>query len=292
MNTRTALLNPETPPAYEPISIGHTESDITATMNSFMEFLQLPYEERVKVVFVDESRPRTGVSGYQHKGHASPDGSRQQDNKHIFHMTQTLHETYGSHTRRLPHEARVFLRAAYSIHSALSAAAKRKYQELEGDIPGITNILFPPNGKNSNHTRFLAYQDAKRGMLASPHYDKGTGTIAVAESHGGLRVGYGPEDLKLLERSRFEPIFFPNYGYHQLAEMLGVDPTTRRAAWHDVIDTGDRVSEEVTRWSLIHFIDPAHIYLENTKEQTHTPIPWRGLGKLALRSDSQSFLAA
>lgn len=291
MSTHTALLNPERPPAYEPIAIDASESDIEATMDSFLAFLHLPYEERVKVVYLDESRPRTGKSGYEHKGSASPDGHHRQDNKHIFHMTEALHRTFYHQIWNQPRETRSFLQNAYALHHSLTAAAKQKYQELEDDMPGIANIHFPPDGTVANHTRFLGYQDAKDGLLAVPHYDKGTGTIAVAESHSGLRVGFGPDDLELLDRDRFDPIFFPSYGYHQLGEMLGARPT-RRAAWHDVVDTGERVSADVTRWSLIHFIGPAHIYLESTKEQTHTPIPWRGLGSLALRSDNKSFLAA
>jgi hypothetical protein len=123
--------------------------------------------------------------------------------------------------------------------------------------------------------------------LAQGHYDKSTGTIAVAESHGGLKVGYGPEDSLLVERNAYDPIFFPSYGWHQLAEITD-STTSLRAAWHEVEDTGERFNEATLRWALIFFINPANIYLESTQEQTHTPIPW--LGNTALRNDGKSFL--
>lgn len=288
----TIVQNPEKPTAYEPV-IYHTlqEADVQRSMQSFQYFLQLPLEQRVKIFHVDETKPRTGRSGYSYKGTNSPDGSARQDNKHIFHMTQDLERyfEYPSVTHKLPMEARMFMAEATRMHHQIIETAGRTYEKLESDLPGIYDIHFPYSGKNGNHTRFLAYEAPESQTLAAAHYDKGTGTIAVAESHGGLRVGYGPDDLTAVEREGFLPVFFPGYGYNQLAEMMG-KTVGRRAAWHDVIDTEQRVSETVARWALIHFINPAYISLESTTEQTHTPIPWRGLGSMALRSDDKSFM--
>ncbi len=288
---KTLVDTAEQPRPYEPIITNLTGGDIQIAMDAYMAFLQLPYEERVKITHFNTERPRTGQSGYALKG-----GQATDDNKHFFHMTPQLRDTFplfSSAERELPAESRQLLSAGDEIYRSLARAALRKYTELEQEpgFPLLKNIHFPASGGLQHKLRFLAYKQPKDGVLARGHYDKGTGTIAVAESHNGLRIGYGPEDLALIERGKFEPIFFHGYGWHQLAEMLDVVPDSRRAAWHDVIDTGERVGGEVTRWALIYFIDPAHIYLESTKEQTHQPIPWRGLGSLALRSDHQSFLA-
>lgn len=288
---KTLIDNPEAPKPYEPIETSLTESDITTVMNSFLAFLELPYEERVKIQYVDETRPRTGWSGYAHD--RAETAEEEQDNKHKFHMTQELHRAFAIERDSraypaLPTETRQFLSLAYEAHVQLADAAKVKYGELEDDIPGITLMHFPRGGEIASHTRFLAYEPGS-SLLAEPHYDKSTGTIAVAESHDGLRLGFGEEDLTLVDRHRFDPLFFPGYGYHQLAEMMDVD-VHRRAGWHDVVDTGKRVNDQIARWALIHFINPARIYLASTKEQTHTPIPWRNAGKIALRRDNGSFL--
>ena len=286
MNTLVA--SAEAPKPYEPIITGLAERDITDTMDAFLAFLELPEEEKEKVQYFDETRPRTGWSGYAHD-RADPDIG-EYDNKHKFHMTQALAEAFRltQWTRGFPSETRRFLALAEDLHLALAEAGKAKYQALEEDIPGITALHFPRSGQLATHTRFLAYEPG-RSTLAEAHYDKSTGTIAVAESHDGLRIGTGNEDLRLIERDQFQPLFFPGFGYHQLAEIMDRD-VSRRAGWHDVIDTQKRVTDTIARWAIVNFINPAHLYLDSTPEQTHTPIPWRGMGKLALRSDNASFL--
>ena len=126
-------------------------------------------------------------------------------------------------------------------------------------------------------------------MLARGHYDKGTGTIAVAESHGGLRLGFGEDDLELLDRDAYDPKFFHGLGWHQLAEIVDVE-TARKAAWHDVVQLDEHVSDDVMRWSMVYFIGPANMHLDSTLEQTHTPIPWRNCSKAAKTVLETSFL--
>lgn len=284
--------NPEMPKPYESIDIDLNNEDIDVVMGAFIDFLHLPYEERVRIEYFDEQRPRTGRAGYVYKGERSPDGGSQQDNKHIFHMTKGLMDNFFTEMllRNYPYETRNFLRLAYDVHQILAEAGKNKYQELEDDIPGITAMHFPRSGELTTHTRFLGYETGK-STLAAPHYDKSTGTIAVAESHGGLRLGFGDKDLTLVDRDQFDPVFFPSFGYHQLSEIMDTD-VSRRAGWHDVVDTSERFSDEIARWALVNFINPANLYLDSTEEQTHTPIPWRGMGKLALRGDNASYLIA
>jgi hypothetical protein len=269
------------PRAYEPIALELSRDDVATAMLLYQDFIELPKAERERIFFHDPDRPRTGTAGYEHKGIFAPDGRPLQDNKHIFHWTPDIaHEFTSPFTRRqnpnhLPDEARGFLDYAEEIYHSLSRSAKQKYAELEEEFPALVGIHFPKNGELHHHLRFLAYQAGNEGVLARGHYDKGTGTIAVAESHGGLRLGFGEHDLEQLERDQYDPVFFHGYGWHQLAQMLDVD-TQRKAAWHDVVDTGESVSDDITRWALVYFIDPANIYLSSTKEQTHTPIRWRG----------------
>ncbi len=290
METLTQTYEP--PQAYEPIKIELAKDEVQNVMDSYLNFLTLPQPERERLFHLDESRPRTGETGYVRKNADS--SSHDNDNKHYFHMTPDLWERFqpiSLEGRKLPFESKLLIWNSHYVYQSLGKAALQKYIELETDFPLLKGIHFPSNGTLQHKLRLVAYQGGKDKTLAAGHYDKGTGTIAVAESHGGLRVGHSPKDLQLVERDQFEPIFFHGYGWHQLAEMLDVK-TGRRAAWHDVIDTGERVREDVMRWAMIYFLDPANIYLESTKEQTHTPIPWRGLGNLVLRNDNQSFLTS
>lgn len=277
----TLVKNPEKPQAYEPINLSLSTADINTVMDSYLNFLELPEAERQRLYHLDENKPRTGVSGYVRKDKS--------DIKDVFHMTQVLGQELWHCRFKLPTASYEFLNNAEEAYYSLAKSAKAKYRQLEDELPGLTGIHFPRSGKLEHHLRFLAYRDARDGILAKGHYDKGSGTIAVAESHGGLRLGFGEDDLEQLEYRQDQPVFFPGYGWHQLAEMLDVE-TSRRATWHDVVDTGEQFDEDTKRWALVYFIDPANMYLESTQEQTHTPIPWRGLGQLALRADNKSFL--
>lgn len=277
----TLTRNPEEGPLpYEPIALELSEGDINTAMELYLDFTRLPDEERKRIHHFDPARPRTGTSGYEHKGLFSADGKPYQDNKHVFHFTPELEEPFMNDLLNfkdlnLPMETRNFLSASQEVYYSLAESTKQKYTELEENFPALVGMHFPKDGKLAHHLRFLAYQPGNDGMLARGHYDKGSGTIAVAESHGGLRIGLGEHDIKPLDRDQHDPVFFPAYGWHQLAQMLDVD-TDKKAAWHDVIDTCEQLEEGITRWAMVYFVDPANIYLESTKEQTHTPIPWRG----------------
>lgn len=278
----TIVKNPDRSPVFEPINLELSPADIQTIMSSYLDFLQLPDEEKSRLNHIDEARPRTGMSGHVSKN--------KNDIKDVFHMTQVLGQEWSlSRHYKLPLVSAEFLNNAEEAYYSLAKSTKAKYLEFEEGFPTLTGIHFPRSGKLGHHLRFLAYRGVVGDHLAKGHYDKGSGTIAVAESHGGLRLGFSEHDLEQLEYRQDQPVWFAGYGWHQLAEMLDIR-TNRRAAWHDVVDTGERLDDETVRWAMVYFIDPANMYLESTQEQTHTPIPWRGMGNLALRSDSKSFL--
>ena len=259
--------NPEHEPRlYQPVSLELSEGDITTAMELFQDFLSLPQAERLKLVHLDEARARTGRSGYHEKGSAEGD-----DQKWLFHMSQDLAGRFDSRARKhMPGEARSFLDMSEEIFHSVMGSSQLLYQELEDEFPALVGMHFPADGTRRQHLRFLMYKGGEHQALARGHYDKGTGTIAIAESRDGLRLGYGEDDLTSLDRGQFDPVFFRGFGWHQLAEMLDVD-TQHKAAWHDVQNT--KPGPEM-RWALVYFIDPAKIYLDSTKEQTHTPIEW------------------
>lgn len=274
----TQLSTPEQPNPYEVLPYSIDQQLVLDGMQAYLDFLHLPLDQRRLLHHVDTTRPRTGESGYMPKTHAN------QDNKDVFHMTQALGQHFPENHHGLPQEAQNFLSIARIIHEELNKVAKEVLQawEVDENLPGLSNMHFPANGRREHHSRFVAYQGGRGRHLATAHYDKSTATIAVAESHGGLRIGYSAEDLTLLNRDQFQPIIFPGYGWHQLRTAQG-QSTRRQPAWHDVIDTGERVAADVCRWALVHFINPADRYLDSSLAETHTPLP-NNLGQLALQT--------
>lgn len=301
-NVLTRLDNPdEKPPVYESIDLGTVENDYSAVMEAFVAFTKLPFEERVKVEYLDEARPRTGRGGYQHKGEFAPDGSPLQDNKHLFHYTHGMDDPFAFLGKSLAYDARRFLGLARDLYYATNDGVKGACVQWEEDLPGITGMLFPRSGKVAHHDRYLGYQrgpqqdERPQGAFARGHYDKAYWTCPEWTNQPGLQVGYGPDDLEPVDQSSFNPISFPSFGYHQLAEMLDQD-VRRRAAWHLVdqpevgIDPEVAETEDIIRMSKVKFINPANIYLHSTSEQTHTPIRWREPSPVARTIGNTSFL--
>lgn len=291
--TLTQTFEAEKPPLYEPITVPFGEADVNVAMQLYLEFLQLPDDIKHKFHYLDKLNPRTSEAGYMRRRQDASDKPTGDDNKHVFHYTPELWQAQ----RQIPwHEkpevARQFIEASDQLYYQLARAVKDKMAERADEAPWLVGVHFPADGTLKHHLRFLAYQQGKDGVLARGHYDKSTSTVAVAQSCGGLRIGEGEEDLTPVQRANFEPIIFDGYGWHQLNEMLG-QTTNRRAAWHDAVESecDSTVDEEIMRWALIYFVNPAKIYLESTYEQTHTPIRWRNVGRLAIPLDAkQSFL--
>lgn len=258
-------------------------SEIDQATQAFLAYLTLPEIDRCAIQLFDESRPRTGHHGYARKT---------SDDKHIFHMTQQLYREFEWTRWGLPQEARTFLTTAHELYEAMMPAVEAKYEELGEEIPYIRQMHFPSDGTLAHHLRFLGYCEGDAQTVARPHYDKGSGTVAITRSRPGLQLGFGSEDLAPVDLGETGSIFFPGFGWHQIAEMMDVVPN-RRAGWHQVDNVEPLSSEvhvdeaELTHTALVLFLDPAHLYLESTKEQTHRPIPWRG--KLAVRSDDRPF---
>lgn len=297
------------PPTCEPFKTDLTEEDVDDALNAFTNFIELPLEEREKVTYFDEARPRTSGAGYWYKGEFAPDGSPYKDNKHVFHYTQGMFDPLTLATRGLAQEARSFLAIAHDQHEAMSEAVADACDGWESDVRGITGILAPLTGKTAHHTRYLAYQRGKimpevevprqahtrtlGRILAQYHYDKSWGTVAEKAKEPGLVVGTGPDDMEYVDHEGYNPVFFPGFGYHQLAEMLDID-VVRKAGWHGVeqqtTTPEDAQPEDPIRLSRVFFINPANIYLDSSSEQTHTPIMWRKPYPYARTVHDQSFL--
>ena len=152
---KTSVLNPEIPPVYEPINLELGPTDIKQTMDSYLDFLQLPEAEKTKLYHFDEAKPRTGMSGYVHK--------EEDDIKDVFHMTQVLRDKMMPATWRLPAISQDFLSNATEAYYSLARSTKQKYLELEEEMPNLTSIHFPRSRKLGHHLRLLAYQDSVDG---------------------------------------------------------------------------------------------------------------------------------
>lgn len=261
----------------EPIAVDLGETDIETAMQAYLEFIDLP-EDIKSSLYHPGDGSRTGASGYARK-----EGRNGEDDKQLFQWSpNTPLAAEALPVFKRPEAMRHFLAAAEEIYRTVTVSARARYTQLETNYPGIVGIHFPDNGKLNHKLRFLAYEPTDSGCLARGHYDKGSGTIALAESHEGLRLGTGPHALAAYERDPAEPVFFHGLGWLKLTKLLGRN-TDRIPAWHDVVKTeGKQVNTNVMRWALIYFLDPAYLDIAPSKIETHTPLDLSRLGEVAL----------
>ena len=272
-------------PITEPITVGLSQSDIEATINAYLEFSELPEDIKAKAQYkpdpADDSRRNVGA-GYRPSPKSAPNHlDTSKDKKEVFHYTPDITRVIGvlaAHDRPLALQR--FDAAAQAVWETAATAARTKLQELAAEYPLVEGIHFNPDGATNNHLRFLAYYGNGEQELAAGHYDKSTLTIALAESHGGLRLAERPQDLSLLERDPTQPVIFHGRGWLKLMEQLG-STSNRVPAWHDVVEVdGLGVKDDILRWALIYFVNPARMDTAPSKIETETPLSDAEIAKL------------
>lgn len=178
-----------------PVRINVKEKEFEDVMKIFENFTMLPDKHKHSLDFEGDVLRRNTSAGYSHTsatmGGNTIDTSK--DNKHIFHYTpdvmQQWHRLSRSQRSQVLDE---FVDKAQQLWFEAAKTTKVELERFEEFLPGIVALHFPPDGATNHHLRFLAYEPGVDGVLARGHYDKSTATIALAESHGGLRLGQPP----------------------------------------------------------------------------------------------------
>ena len=208
------------------------------------------------------------------------------DRKEFFHYTpdmltelQAIHEANG--WGDLPPELQRFLELAQPIHERGTEIRADCFYAMEDHVAfkGITkSLISDPDWRNNSPLRILAYHtDSTTQSLGQLHRDKGTATLALDESHDGLRVSTGvdaeydelsggyvlrnkteassDENMVLVERLRGQAAFFTADG---MRRETGIDHPAVEPTYHDIIKVGDKeyIPGRVGRYAVILFMNP------------------------------------
>ena len=113
--------------------------------------------------------------------------------------------------------------------------------------------------------RFLKYDWQKSGdLLAKPHFDAGSFTLAIAESCPGLRIGSAPENLKHVMHKPGNAVFMLSSNFQKV-----IDTDQFSAGWHDVIQVDKTlIGKPFARWAVVAFIE-AHGVEALPRTETH-----------------------
>lgn len=271
---------------YVNVEIDLSRAEMQTAINQYMAFLAIDpiFHEKTQFWLSDRGDGDYG----QFTRIAGMDGERGkiQDNKDIFHfgsMTRQVVETRVS--GKLPKEMKDFLNSAEEI---FWTAERSKKQVLESFVgKSLLRIMQTEDDTLNDVLRFIAYYPNKE-KLAQGHFDRSTATLAIGESHEGLRIAPGQNgmvinadqkymdklenNLQPVEHREGEAKFFLGAGWNRLYKEHRNGLEKLPLGWHDVIpsDSNKKVDKRIMRWAIVLFMNP---YTEFVGDGTGYTVP-------------------
>ena len=240
---------------YANLPVTIPESDIKVAMDDFFRFLDLPQDVKNKFWHMLDIKNHGSEVGYARKSIENGD----LDEKEFFHFTPYSEDAFRHRPEMDIQEVRQFFASAKNILDQVTAIVDGLLEIFEAEYPGIKKKFLPGDMRPFFCLRFLKYDAAPKGeFLAKGHYDRGTMTLAIAESAPGLRIGRNEALLKPVDRSEGSVLFMPGFRLQDI-----VPPEQFPPAWHDVVQSSDHEFKPgAARWAMVFFAD--------TVKQNHT----------------------
>ncbi|MBS0184906.1 MAG: hypothetical protein JSS34_00900 [Proteobacteria bacterium] len=245
---------------YLPIKFPISRYQLEEAASSFLKFLELPENLKTHIDLKIAPLHRRGDIGFKHRDSAA---DIYNDTKDFFHFHPLIFEKYGSFLNENS-VIQDFLTKANLIWTATHSVVKELMGLIDQRFPGTTQKVF-----DTDHVhillRFLKYDWKECGKyLAKPHFDAGSFTLAIAESCPGLRIGKGPDDLKIINHQEDHALFMISSNFKKTINTNELSP-----AWHDVIQCNEtQIGQPFSRWAIVAFIDAANVEALD-KSETH-----------------------
>jgi isopenicillin N synthase-like dioxygenase len=247
---------------FAPVPLAFSAEVLEQGARDFLNFIALPdkVKDTLSLRHIPGMHPGYRI-GYERRKRQK-DGAR--DSKEFVHYTPEMSELLKDEIAQLPADLGIFLKTAEKIFRGAEATMWQVLTAFDEKFPGFSAQFKAPGSYGL--LRFLKYDRLKPGdFLAVGHYDRGGCTLALAESAPGLRIGFNDTDLAPVHRDRDQALFMPALFFENLTGGM-VKP-----AWHDVIQrSADTVNDEIARWAIVFFIDPAGTPAY-TAVDAHTP---------------------
>lgn len=247
---------------FAEIPLSLKKETIDEAVKSFMDFLALPQEIKKTYLYRILPQDRGSEVGYNFRERKLGNT----DDREYVHYHEDAEKGFTEARKQQP-ELDALLTAMKPIYRESLKVAKKVIAEFEHEFPGISNKFFPEQVPPKCYLRLVAYNRHEPGdFLAIGHYDRGSYTLALAESSPGLRIGTSPEKVTPVTHKPEQAFFFPGIRFSEVTNNTYV------AGWHDVIQkASDAFSDKYTRWALVLFIDSQEMTYV-TWEQAHTPL--------------------
>lgn len=289
--------------AFVPVGIDLGKGDLQTAIDKYLAFLEIGSEYHEATRFLLTARGDGDFGQYSRV--AGSEGVRGDvaDNKDIFHFGSLSRQLIESRINgALPWEMKEFLDTAEEIYWAGQRSKRNVLGELDYLQTPKTNLIgiMQPERETLNDVlRFIAYYPNDQ-KLAKGHFDRSTATLAIGESHEGLRIAPGQNGLfldadetylKQLE-SRLRPVehkdheakFFLGAGWNRLPAKYRIGNEELPLAWHDVVPSEKQVDQKVMRWAIVMFINPQAEMTEYIVPTPPETRPYKQLGRLSLET--------
>jgi isopenicillin N synthase-like dioxygenase len=245
---------------YSEIPFSLSKDELKKAAESFLEFLTL--SQKIKDALSVDWNVGEHFSEIGYSKRRSDTGK---DDKEFFHFNEVIDIEFKKKFSRRDPRVRKFLSHARIIYKEARKTLFNILLIFEKEFPGITGSFFQENKIPFLYLRFLKYDNKEDGeFLARAHYDRGTLTLALAESAPGLRIGHDEKTLSEVKHKNKTALFMPAIHFHEVTNKNFLP------AWHDVVQKGEnKVNKEVSRWAIVFFADALSSKTPTWKE-THT----------------------
>lgn len=233
---------------------------IESAVEAFFKFLDESEDVKKHIDFTIAPLHRRGDVGYKHR---DPNDHIYNDSKEFFHFHPALFDRYEEFLDKHP-VVQDFVLKAKPIWEAAFDTVSLILQAFESSFPGIHSKIFDTDLVHIQ-LRFLKYDWQKSGaLLAKPHFDAGSFTLAIAESCPGLRIGSCPDDLQPVDHKPGNAMFMLSSNFKKVMETDELSP-----GWHDVIQVNKTlIGKPFARWAVVVFIE-AHGVEALSRTETH-----------------------
>lgn len=248
---------------YAPVTIPIPYAIFVKAADLFLRFLETVPDEEKRELHFKSPFERGSADGYSDKRDIEG-----KDPKEFVHFNRRFMAMQKYRACADTHEAaQAFFDTAHDIYDKVETAACAM---LEAELPEYASEVMSDGALANATLRFLCYtpQDTI-AFTAKPHYDKSFGTLTLAESTPGLRIGCCSEHpmQKVVHRDE-TALFMPG-------DLLFED--SKRAitpAWHDVVmgSVSQPISPRCGRWAIVFFIDPKDGRYSSW-DAVHMPLP-------------------
>lgn len=274
--------------AYHEIQAVLDKKQFVRAANTFNDFLSLPQE--TKNQFAAKVNAKKWFDAwYINKSREKWDT----DNKQYFHYNLYTEQILADQIQKFP-QAQEFIYAARQIYITSVTQIANILKTRENKYPGIYKLFIQEGEDPHFFIRFLSYevnidQDNDKKFSAKWHYDRGSMTIAHAESHPWLRIWADKENLQDVIHKDGKAKYFLSWYFPKL--IIKHYPETLTQEQQNMLQNNQEeeliqsINEQLPLWfhdviqqqtgqkrrAIVAFFDAIHED-ELSYEATHTPI--------------------